>query len=178
MSRHIPTEIKAGLTFGVTVELADHPAPDWALVLLLRGPSSITIESTDLDAAHRLAATAAATANWVAGEHSYSLRATNGGDVAEIEAGTVVIVGDIAAIPAGTDTRTHVRKVLAAIEAVIEKRATLDQERYRINDRELYRTPVAELLRLRSHYRAELARENAKGKGYNSLLGREVRVRT
>lgn len=178
MSRFIPTEIKAGLTFGLTVELADYPAPDWSLVLLLRGPASIDVDSTDLDTAHRLAVSAATSAAWIAGEYAYSLRATNGGDVAEIEAGSVVIVGDFAATPAGTDTRTHVRKVLAAIEAVLEKRATLDQERYRINDRELYRTPIGDLMKLRSHYRAELARQNAKGKGYNSLLGREVRVRT
>lgn len=178
MSRFIPTEIKAGLTLGITVELAYFAAPDWALVLLLRGPSSITIDSADLGDAHVLSASAAVTAAWEGGQYAYSLRATNGGDISEIEAGTVVIVGDLAAIPAGSDTRTHARKVLAAIEAVIEKRATLDQERYRINDRELYRTPLADLLRLRASYRSELARENSKANGGNSLLGREVRVRT
>jgi hypothetical protein len=177
VTRIIPTTVKAGLTFTVTADLAEYPAPVWSLVLLLRGPSSITIDSTADGAAHRLAATAAATAAWAGGEYAFSLRATNGADVVEIEAGTVAIVADLAGIVAGTDTRTHVRRTLEAIEAVIERRATLDQERYRIGDRELYRTPIADLLKLRSVYREELRRMNAAAAGQSSLLGRTVLVR-
>lgn len=177
MTRTIPTAIKAGLTFTATVESADYPAPDWSLVLLLRGPSSITVESTAEGAAHRLHANAAATTGWAPGEYSFSLRATNGADVVELEAGQAVVLADLAGITPGTDTRSHIRKVLAAIEAVIERRASLDQERYRINDRELYRTPIAELLKLRDKYRGELARAERAANGQSTLLGREVRVR-
>lgn len=178
MTRTIPTAIKAGLTFTTTVESAEYPAPDWSLVLLLRGPSSITVESTDEGTAHRLHAAATATANWVPGEYSFSLRATNGADVVELEAGQTVVQPDLAGLTPGTDTRSHIRKVLAAIEAVIERRASLDQERYRINDRELYRTPIAELLKLRDKYRAELAMAQRVANGKSTLLGREVRVRS
>lgn len=38
-----------------------------------------------------------------------------------------------------TDLRNYAQKTLTALEAVIEGRASLDQERYCINNRELYR---------------------------------------
>ena len=81
---------------------------------------------------------------------------------------------DIAQLAAGHDARSHVQRVLDAIEAVLEKRATLDQERYRINNRELVRTPVADLLKLRDRYRGELARMKAASKG--GLFGVSARV--
>ena len=59
---------------------------------------------------------------------------------------------------------------------MIEKRASLDQERYRINNRELYRTPIADLLKLRDLYRAEVRREQAAARGQNPF-GATVRVR-
>lgn len=177
MPRILPTEIKAGLSFELTVERADYPAPDWTVLLLLRGPSAIDLTSVDAGALHRLSATAAVSSGWLPGEYAYSLRATNGADVVELESGAVPLRADLATATPGTDQRLHTRKVLAAIEAVIEGRATLDQERYRIGERELHRTPIADLLKLRAHYRAELARETAAAQGHSGLLGREVQVR-
>jgi hypothetical protein len=76
------------------------------------------------------------------------------------------------------DTRSHARKVLAAIEAVIERRATKDQEEYTIDGRSLKRTPVAHLLVLRYRYKREVEQEEqadrlAKGRG----TGRKVVTR-
>jgi hypothetical protein len=42
----------------------------------------------------------------------------------------------------GYDGRDHVRRVLDAIEAVIENRATIDQQHYQINNRSLTRILV------------------------------------
>ena len=103
-----------------------------------------------------------------------SLRASRGDEVREIDTGEVTIRPDISQLAAGHDARSHVERALAAIEAVIEKRATIDQERYRINNRELWRTPVGELLRLRDRYKAELARMQAVRRG--DLFGRTVKV--
>jgi len=177
MPRILPVEIKAGISFELTVEHAGYPAPDWTLRLLLRGPGSIDLTSVDAGTVHRLSATAAVSSGWQPGEYAYSLRASRGAEVVELESGAVPVRPDLAAAAPGADQRVHARKVLAAIEAVIEGRATLDQERYRIGERELYRTPIADLLKLRSHYRAELARETAAVQGYSGLLGREVQVR-
>lgn len=79
-----------------------------------------------------------------------------------------------------TDPRSHAKKVLEAIEAVIETRATKDQESYTINGRTLSRTPIADLIVLRDKYRQEVngeeaAQKMAKGQGNPRHIG--VRLR-
>lgn len=169
----IPKEIAAGVTLELGVSFAEHPAPDWSLELTLRGPAAIDITSSADGDAHVISADAAATASWTAGRYSYQLRATDGTDVVTIERGELVIAPDLAAASAGYDGRTHARKVLDAIEAVIEGRASLDQQSYQINNRSLSRTPISDLLKLRNQYRAEVRAEAQRGAGY----GRKVKVR-
>lgn len=171
----IPAKIKAGLTFSIGPISTAYVAPDWTLALKLRGPNAIDLTATDDGAGPVLRAEATATAEWTAGLYAYSLRATDAaGTVVEVEAGQVQVEPDLAAIGPGHDSRDHVRRTLEAIEAVLEKRATLDQEKYKINNRELWRTPVADLLRLRDRYKAELRMMNAKARG--GLFNQRVRV--
>ena len=75
------------------------------------------------------------------------------------------------------DGQDHIEKVIDTIEAVIEGRASKDQEGYKINDRELRRTPIADLLLLREKYKRELSRHNLSKNSGNSLLGRKIHVR-
>lgn len=77
-----------------------------------------------------------------------------------------------------SDTRSHARKVLDAIEAVLESRASKDQESYTINGRSLARTPIADLLKLRDVYRAETRREEVAEKLKNGThTPRTIQVR-
>lgn len=177
MAELFPRSILAGMTLEHRVVTTYHAAPEWTLRAILRGPGHID----DLQAVHDgrnhvFRASAAATAQWLPGEYVYSLRATDeDGVVMELDSGTVLVRPDISMLPAaGYDARSHVARVLDAIEAVIEKRATLDQEEYRINNRELKRTPIGDLLRLRDRYRAELRRMTAARSG--SLFSRPVRA--
>lgn len=71
---------------------------------------------------------------------------------------------------------SHAERVLVAIEAVIEGRASKDQESYKIGDRELVRTPLRDLLLLRDRYREDVRRARSARKGH-SLFGRNVSVR-
>lgn len=143
---------------------------------MLRGKSAIDMAATAEGSQHRLHATAAATAAWAPGDYWFTVRATRGADVVEVEQGQLTITPDLAAAGATFDGRTHAQRCLEAIEAVLEKRASLDQERYRINNRELYRTPVADLMRMRDLYRAEVRREKQAASG-RSPFGALVRVR-
>jgi len=73
---------------------------------------------------------------------------------------------------------THARRVLTAIEAVIEGRASKDQEEYTIGTRSLKRTPIKDLLVLRDAYKAEVAHEDAQYRLAQGLPNpRKVRVR-
>ena len=173
----LPQSIPAGLTFDRTLTLTAYQAGVWSLSVALRGPSVIDINGTAVGNQHRLKVAASDTAAWTPGRYWYSVRATSPdtGDVVEVEAGEVTITPDVAEATAGYDGTSHAQRVLDSIEAVLEKRATQDQQRYKINNRELWRTPIAELLMLRDRYRAQVRMSRLAKTG--NLFGNAVRVR-
>lgn len=173
----IPENFVAGTTFDRLLTLIAYPAPDWEVMLFLRGPVAVDVTGVAEGSQHRLAAAAAVTSDWLTGLYLWSLRATREGEVLTVDEGRIRIAPDVAAIAGAFDPRSHARKVLDAIEAVIEGRATIDQQKYTINNRELWRTPIADLLLLRSRYRDEERREKRAGRHGQSLLGRQVKVR-
>lgn len=170
------SRIHAGLTLTKTVEVCLYPAPAWTLSIVMRGPKAIDLVSTPEGSFHKLDATAETTGAWPPGEYWYSARVTGAGGLFEVDTGTCIVSPDLAQAGDVFDTTTHAQRCLSAIEAVLEKRATLDQERYRINNRELYRTPTAELTKLRDYYRSEVKRERRVKNG-KPLFGQAVRVR-
>lgn len=170
-----PNSASAGLTFDRAVTLTAYSPPDWQLSAVLRGAGTINMTSVADGNLHRFRVESAQTAAWAPGSYWYSIRATDGTSTVEIEHGEIVIKPDLSSENAGFDGRVHVQRMLEAIEAVLEKRATLDQERYKINNRELWRTPINELLMLRDRYRSELRRMKAVAGG--SLFDSAVRIR-
>lgn len=176
MSYAFPKKITAGLTFKHSINLTAYPASIWSITIYLRGASAIDISATTDGNLHIFNVPASETKKYKAGHYGYSLRATDlNGNVEEIEAGAIEIISDLSSIEDPVDKRSHAQKTLAALEAVIEGRATLDQERYRLNNRELWRTPLADLIKLRNQYRVEVAREQAKANGKN-IFGKVIRV--
>lgn len=172
----LPEQITAGVTLDFAVTLIAYPAPDWSLQILLRGPQAIDLTAVADDTQHRFTVAAAITATWAPGEYWFSLRAGQGSEVQLVDEGQLTIRPDLAQIADNYDGRSHVERVLTAIEAVIEGRATIDQQSYQINNRSLSRTPIADLLMLRTKYREDLRRQSMAAKG-QSLLGRKVNVR-
>jgi len=124
------------------------------------GVFSITA-SADTDNADdfKFTAAAAVTAAYVAGDYQWQLTATR--TIAEISTrytiaeGWVTLLDNIAGRSALYDNRSHAKKVLDAIEAVIEGRASQDQMSYQIAGRQLSRTPITDLMKLRSLYKDE-----------------------
>lgn len=172
----LPTKISAGLSFSQSLRFDSYQAPAWSLTLLLRGPASIDLPAVADGSNHRLQATGGVTETWAPGLYNFAIRATNGVDLVELQRGQIEIAPDMASLPVGADVRTPSQIALEAIEAVIQKRASIDQERYRINNRELYRTPIKDLIALRDMYRGEVRREQMAACG-KKLWGGTVRVR-
>lgn len=171
----IPTEATAGLTFRASVNDDLHAAPDWSLSLHLRGPAAIDLMADSDGGEHSFTVPASETAAWAPGRYWWAIRATNGADVEEIERGDVAIAPDMLAAPS-FDGRSDAEKAFEAINAVLGKRATIDQERYRINNRELYRMSVSDLLKLRTFYAAQVRKERNRKSGSRDW-GRAVHVR-
>ena len=59
------------------------------------------------------------------------------------------------------DTRSHARKMLAAIEALLEGRSSSDSESYTIHSRSITKMSVAELVKWRSFYQQQVRSEIA-----------------
>lgn len=173
---NFPAEATAGLNFQVRLAFAAYPAPAWALTAHLRGPGQIDLAATADGTGHAFAAAAAATTGWVPGTYWWSIRATNGADVIEVAKGHTEVLPDLASAGAGYDGRTQNERGLDAINAVLEKRASQDQQKYTINNRELWRTPIADLLKLRASYQAAVRREK-NAKSGRSTFGRTIHVR-
>ncbi|PCJ17479.1 MAG: hypothetical protein COB02_13750 [Candidatus Cloacimonadota bacterium] len=101
------------------------------------------------------------TSTFKVGLLSFISKISKGTIVKTINSGTIDIKSSFNGLTS-FDGRSHARKVLESIEAVIEKRATKDQESYSIKGRSLSRTPIEDLINLRKIYKAELRQEEHK----------------
>lgn len=113
----------------------------------------------------KFTATAAVTAAYIAGDYKWQLTASFGAGASAIRhtiaEGWVTLTDNIAARNAAYDNRSHVKKVLDAIEAVLEGRATRQDQAYTIAGRSLQLTPIPDLIKLRVLYKREYENEMA-----------------
>lgn len=91
------------------------------------------------------------TSTFGVGAYTHSIIATDGTDSYTIEAGQFNVVPRAADLT-DTDTRSHNVKMINAIDATLENRATKDQQSYSIAGRSLSRIPIVELLQLKDYY--------------------------
>lgn len=123
---------------------------------------------------------AAASAAWTAGRYAWQLSAVKSGEKWIVATGETEVRPDFASASNGLDARTHIRKVLDAVEAVIERRATQSMLDMAIPSGDsgmiaLKRVPLADLMKLRDTYRRELrsletAANLAAGRGNRRLI--------
>lgn len=137
----------------------------WALKIVAvgrLGQFSITAAAdTDNADDFKFTATAAVSAAYIAGDYKWQLVATKTTTRYTIAEGWVTVKDNIAGRSALYDNRSHAKKVLDAIEAVIENRATKDQMSISINGRDIGFTSIPDLLKLRVTYKNEYESEQA-----------------
>ncbi|MEN9417396.1 MAG: hypothetical protein RI988_1016 [Pseudomonadota bacterium] len=156
-----PTTVNAGDTLSWRRTLDDYPASaGWVLgYVLINGAAKISFSSSASGDDHLVNVPAATSTNWTAGSYDWRARVTKGAEVYTVAEGRITVRPSFAA--ATQDARSHARKTLEAIEAVIEGRASSEVTYYMIGGRQLRYIPVPELMQLRDRYRAEVAREDA-----------------
>lgn len=163
-TEQIPAELVAGDTWEWTRSLSDYPATTHSAVWYFENKDAVfSVSATPSGSDFAGSATAASTGAYQAGTYRWRLVVTRTADSARysVETGVVEVLADPAA--AGKmDWRSHARRTLDAIEAVIEGRAAVDQMAVTLNGRSLSRTPIADLLLLRDRYRREVRDEDAK----------------
>jgi hypothetical protein len=175
-----PLEIISGATVKWTKSLSDYPADTWTLsyqFVNAADAQAVTCTASGLD--HLATITAAQTAAMVAGDWYWQAKVTDGDEVYAVGQGRVEVKANFAVAGASSlDARSHVKKVLDALEAVLVGKASEDQLSMSIGDRSLSRYSFDELRKMRSAYKSEYAREQrqeriAAGLGH----GGKVRIR-
>lgn len=166
---NFPDTVVAGDTLDFIVSVPDYPpSAGWTLKYRLtarfaaptQAPITLTASASGSD--YQVQAGPATTAAWLPGAYTWARWVEKSGARQTLsESGQLEVKADPALTTQGFDSRSHARTVLEAIEAVIEGRASKDQEEYTIGSRHLRHTPIAELLVLRDRYKAEVSNEEA-----------------
>jgi hypothetical protein len=156
-----PPSVAAGDTVTWRRTLDDYPASaGWSLgYVLINGTAKITVTSSASADDHLVLVPASTTTSWAAGTYAWRARVTKGAEVYTVGEGRITVRPSFGS--STLDARTHARKTLESVEAVIEGRASSAVLEYEIAGRRLKNIPVADLLALRDRYRAEVTREEA-----------------
>lgn len=160
-----PARLAAGDTISFAWSHADYPASaGWSLAFRIVGAAAglpITLTATASGDGFVVAGTASATAAITVGATGAPATlvgyASKDAERFEVYRAPLHLLPNPATITG--DLRGHAARTLAAINALLEGRATKDQMSYKLGDRELSRIPIPELLALRDYYITEARRE-------------------
>lgn len=183
---NISSTLRAGDTISWTDSLSDYPATSgWTLAYALRAKdkSAITITASTSGTDFLISVLPSASKAWNSGIYSWQAYVYKGPspDFTErvtIGTGTVEILPDLFLVGTQTDLRSHVKKVLDAIESILEGKSTTDVMAYSIAGRSISKMNPTELLKWRDLYRSEYQRElDAEGVAKGLDSGRRIGVR-
>src|SRR3972149_3035963 len=162
-----PSEIVAGDTLKFKKSLSDYPATIWTLTYyLLKSGTQITFSGTADGTDHLINVANTTTAGWTAGICKFESYISKTGERYEISSGTIEVKPNLATQTSGYDTRSHAKKVLDALESLLEGKASRDVMQITINGQSISKLTPDELRKWRNEYRsqyqAEIEKENIK----------------
>lgn len=157
MALNLPKQIRAGDSLKFNDSLSNYPAPTWTLsYTLATADLIIEITSTADGSEHAIYEVLATTADWEPGKYRWQATVSDGTDRFTVGTGSTQVLADLS--QAGQGEICHVEKVISAIEAMLEGKATTDQQSFSVAGRTLSRYTIPELLAWRDKYKAELVR--------------------
>ncbi|WP_277592174.1 hypothetical protein [Pseudomonas chlororaphis] len=165
-----PTQLHAGDSITWSREVPACPASTgWTLRYVLSGPDRHVIE-TKAGAPYLVELASGDTARWAPGLYRWVALASRGEERVTVASGNLEVAANLeTAEPA--DARSHAQRMLALIEAALEKRIPKDQASYEIDGMRLDRIPIERLNELRLQYRREIQR----ARNNRWPLGRPIR---
>lgn len=155
-----PNLIYAGDTLKFTKSLSDYPATIWTLkYFFLKSGVQITFTASASGNNYIIEIAASTTAAWKVGTYNWIAYVSTLTERHQVGTGTVEIKPNLEALTTGYDARSHVKKVLDAIEALLEGRATADVMSYAIAGISISKMTPEELIKWRDIYKADYLRE-------------------
>lgn len=167
-----PREISTGETPQWTKSFDAYPASDgWILNYYFRGGGAGFDVAAVADGDNfKVSVPSASTTTLTPGAYYWQAWVSKGAEKYQVGEGSVTVKQGFVAVAAATvvDNRSQVKKILDAITATIEGRATSDQQQYTISGgggyRMLMKIPVGELITLRKEYARLYAREQRRAR--------------
>lgn len=152
----------------------------WVLAYNFRSSvvdSAIDISSIADNEHHVIALPSETTKDYKAGTYSWQCTAKKDEELHIVRNGSLIIKPNLSLLTV-FDGRSHVKKMLDALEATLLGKASLDQLSYSISGRSLMRLNPSELLKWRDIYKAEYTREIQQEKLEQNLgIGKLIKVR-
>jgi len=167
ISKNEPFAFTAGDTVKWQKNLPDYPvSAGWVLSYAFVGSAGqFTVTGGNDGNNHTITISSATSSTYAAGDYQYQSYVSNGSERYQIGSGTIEIKADFTSASA-SDTRSHVKKTLDSLEAVIEGRATQIDISYSIAGRSISKMSLAELIDARREYsrlyRQEIVSERRK----------------
>jgi hypothetical protein len=123
------------------------------------GIHKFTLTATEANDTYYIEAASSSTTGYAVGDYIWEAYITKASDSNRVmvDSGRTTITQNLA--DTNADLRSHAKKVLDAIEAVIENRASMDQSSMSIAGRSLSRMSIDELMTFRDRYKAEYLKE-------------------
>ena len=176
MALKLPNKLRAGDSFIFTGSVSEYPASVWTMTLKIANQNAVYTVTGSADGDNHLLSVAyTATAKWKAGKYRIIAQVFNGSEKYTIATGDFELLPDLVN---QTDGRHHVEKVLGAIEAVLEGKATTDHLSMSFNGRNIQRFTPEQLLYWRDKYKVELAQLRAAERVAKGLpSGRKILTR-
>lgn len=168
----IPPRIAAGDTLLFDSSFSDYSSSTWTLsysFLQVGGIGQFTVTSTASGTGFR---TSADTTTWPAGEYIAHGYVTSGSERHRVWTGHLVVDPNLAAIPAGTDTRTRARRILDFIDSSWERIAQKQTVRATIDGIDLFFKTSDDLMKARTYWANIVSTEDAEAgiKGQKRII--------
>ena len=151
-----PDEFIAGDTVKWQISDTDYPASDdWVLsYALVKDGVNHAIEATADGDDHLVTIAAADSADYTPGRYYWQAYFTKDAERYSAGTGYLTVIKDFATAATGHDGRDHIDRVLDALEATIEKRATKDQSGVMIGGEQIGKMPIHRLLEFYDKYKS------------------------
>lgn len=160
----IPESIIAGDSYELVGAFDDYPATTWTAELVFaQGSKRARFSATASGNSFSFEIDSASSLELAVGRSAYQIQVSdNLGTNKTVQSGQVEICPSLFS---DGDFRSHAERMLEAIEAVLENKATSDQKQLTIKGRSIVRFDPDQLEAWRDRYRREVALERRKAQG-------------
>lgn len=158
----IPRTITPGDTITWRDSFSDYKPPEYGLSWAIRGATALSVDAIATGDEFETTITPALSSSLVAGTYFFQAYTRYESNRVTIGSGQITVLANLGALTDPYDGSTIAQKMLFAVTEAIQARLSGGAvDSYEIKGRQLNRTPLPDLVKLRDQLKIEVAREQA-----------------